>query len=120
MLFRSATVTEPAFTEPEPLPAGDYSYTVTAVYDKGEAAPSAPYEFKSTSIPDLATSRITVTGGRGQLTVTGGAGRTLTVATPAGVTVTARRLAADRETLPLAPGLYLVTIGARTHKTIVK
>lgn len=115
-----ATVTEPAFTEPEPLPAGDYSYTVTAVYDKGEAAPSAPYEFKSTSIPDLATSRITVTGGRGQLTVTGGAGRTLTVATPAGVTVTARRLAADRETLPLAPGLYLVTIGARTHKTIVK
>ena len=115
-----AAVTEPQFTEPAPLPVGDYTYTVTAVYDKGAAAPSAPYAFKSTAISDLAASRITITGGQGELTVTGAAGQTLTVTTPAGLTIANRRLTSERETLALAPGLYLVKVAARTQKTIVK
>lgn len=111
-------VTERTHTD-APAEDGDYTYTVTAMYNKGESVPTnrVLVTVAHDGIGDATVSAVTVTGGIGTITVTGADGLDVTVSDMAG-----RIVAATKGNLhaTVPAGCYLVKAGTRTTKIMVK
>lgn len=100
-------------------PQGQASaYRVSAVYDKGESPVSEEYilDPSGVTLPDIRTIEIQTSDS--QITVTGAEGLQLTVVSADGKIVHNAK-AHSRDTICVAPGIYLVKAGASTFKTAV-
>ena len=92
---------------------------MTVVYSTGESCPSNGARVAA-ALDGVAAEAVTVTGGAGVITVTGADGLAVTVCTPDG-RVTARTTGTAATTaIPAAPGVYIVTAGPVTAKTVVR
>lgn len=99
----------------------DYSYNVSAVYDRGESALSNTAVARATvSVGDVNAHNVTITGMQGFVRIAGLQGEEVTVSTLAGVIV-ART--ADKGTVDVrvpGAGVYVVTAGNQAVKIIVR
>ena len=111
-------VTECAHTD-APAEDGDYTYTVTAMYNLGESVPTnrVLVTVAHDGIGDATVSAVTVTAGIGTITVTGAEGLNVTVNDMAGKTVATSK---GNLRARVAAGCYLVTAGTRATKVMVK
>lgn len=112
----------------EPLSAGQLSYVVnnsnagiygiTAVYDyDGESAMATVV---ATGIANIASTSLNVTSVDGKLSVRGAKGKAVSVYTTAGQLVDAFTPATDELSLALKPAVYLVKIGNKAFKVVLK
>lgn len=102
----------------EPLTEGEHTFNVTAVYDKGESAPSESVTVSIGGLTNLGTA-LNVYSAKGEIVVTGAAGADVTVTAASGIKIAARE-GIDATRIKVAPGFYLVTVGQRTVKVAVK
>ncbi len=66
-----------------------------------------------------AEAAYSVTGQTGAILFTGFQGETARVFLPAGIQVAATQLTGESMSLPVAPGIYVVTVGEKTFKVAV-
>lgn len=110
-------VKETTFTDPIKL-TDEAEYAVTAVYEnRGESRLSAPLRLKYSGVTDIAAGgNATVSAAKGAILVENAEGMTVSV------TDTAGRVIARTEgsaTIPVAPGVYIVKVGATVVKVLV-
>lgn len=96
-----------------------HKYAVTVVYDKGESAYSNIWTAHDSGLDGIAADGVKVSATTGAVIVEGAAGRTVRIAATDGRTVSSF-IGTDRDEVPLTAGIYMVTVGRRTHKVIVK
>lgn len=98
---------------------GDHTYVVTAIFDNEESNISnlATAFVETDALTQTVFSDVTITATEGTIVVTGNA--EATVYTPAGIII-ATIPAAQRATLAVAPGLYIVRAGDKTVKFVVR
>ncbi|MDE6487611.1 MAG: choice-of-anchor J domain-containing protein [Muribaculaceae bacterium] len=100
--------------------AGEHSYVVITVYDRGNSAPSnAVSVVAATGISDATAAGISVSAGKGTITVSGAEGLHLSVAAVDGK-VLYSATAAARTTVNVATGVYVVKAGNMIVKVAVK
>lgn len=112
------TVTDPTYTDA--APDGLHTYSVSAVYDKGESALSEAIDLASAGINSATAAAVTVEGGHGHIVVRGACGLETMVVTVDGRVAAGRRVASDYERIELAAGIYIVRAGASTAKVVVQ
>lgn len=97
-----------------------HSYLVTAVYDKGESAPSNEVSVsKASSISGINAGSMSITGGNGHITVIGAEGKTIDIFTADGIRV--KRLQGHEHTsIRINNGMYIVNVDGVKAKVIVK
>lgn len=96
-----------------------YSFNVVCVFDKGKSAPSNEYAIGKLGLDGIGSDNVAVTAEDGEIVVTGAAGQAYSVFNPAGMTV-ALGVAAPVERIAAADGIYLVRIGSKTYKIILR
>lgn len=104
-----------SFTDTE-APAEAASYTVKAVYDRGESAMSEAARVEADAIGDLIAADARVYVADGYIHIIGAAGLPVAVYSAQGVTVFAADRASDAEHVPAATGVYVVKVGSRAVK----
>lgn len=109
----AATTYTDAVENPE-----EHSWTVTAVYDRGESGPSNVLTYEQVGIDGIADG-IAVRAEAGAIIVTGAYGLNVTVASIDGKAV-CHTQAPDTLRIDVAPGVYTVTVNSRTVKLIVR
>ena len=86
-----------------------HSYCVTAVFDRGESAPSAPVEVSpETSVVEVGSDsgcEVVITAGRGYIDVAGASGDMVGVVTTDGRTVAAFVASCERERIAVPCGI---------------
>lgn len=97
-----------------------HTYVVTAVYDKGESAPSNEYVVNESGIGAITTSQLSIIGGEGKITVNGATGLRVMVAAVDGRVIADAVAADNRMELPVASGIYAVKAGNKAVKVIVR
>ena len=95
-------------------------YNVTVVYDSGESMMSNTVEVVPSAIAGAAASILKVTAGKGCIIVTGAAGQSVMVNATDGSAIATIANAGSRETVSAAQGTYIVTVGKRHFKVMVK
>ena len=101
---------------------GTYKYCVSTVYSCGESKACAPIEIvvDDVSAADVvAAQHITIVAGKGTIEVRGAQGQLLTVANAAGA-LCHSAIAADNSRISLPAGIYLVEVGRKVAKVIVR
>lgn len=102
------------------VPDGTHTYTVTALYDKGESLPAEEYVAAVSGLETVAAgASVAVYGDRGGIVVAGAAGMDVTVCAPDGKIVDAFR-ASDMNRIGVAAGVYVVRAGAEVFKVLVR
>lgn len=99
---------------------GSYSYRLSAVYNRGESELSSPVTIEVSGVEDLMAAGIRVYAEGGNLVIAGAAGKQLNVSTIGGVELYNAKSASAEVRLSVAKNVYLVTVGGKTHKIIVK
>lgn len=101
-----------------------HSYCVTAVFDRGESAPSAPVEVSpETSVVEVGSDSgcgVVITAGRGYIDVAGASGDMVGVVTTDGRTVAAFVASCERERIAVPCGIYIVRVGSTVVKVMVR
>lgn len=113
-----ATTTEPQIVDP--VAADGTVYTVRAVYDKATSADSEKLTYSESSVEELQTSAVKVAAGKGEIAVIGAEDMAVTVTAADGRIVERVVAQSGRLTIPAAPGVYVVTVGAHSVKAIVR
>ncbi len=110
---------EPSFSD-SPEADGSYSYTVTALYDKGESVGSNVVEvaFRSSSLSEAALAGVLVNTRKGEITVAGADGLDIRVFAVDGKAVASLR-GTSFTTINVPAGVYVVTAGSMTVKVLV-
>lgn len=98
----------------------DPEYRVTAVYDKGESKPSDIAGITFVGLGQTAINNVSVTAGTGIITVTGADGLSITVTGTDGRTAASISRAANKETIIVSPGIYMVHAGGKITKVAVR
>ncbi|MGN0232104.1 MAG: DUF6383 domain-containing protein [Muribaculaceae bacterium] len=114
-------VAQTAYADAVPQ-TGTYNYCVSTVYSCGESKACAPIEIVVDDISAadaVAAGRITIVAGKGTIEVRGAQGRQLTVANAAGA-LCHSAIAADHSRISLPAGIYLVEVGGKVAKVIVR
>ena len=105
------------------LPADGAVYNVVPVIERDGAVSrglkSNDARTGSSGIDGVSPDGVKVAAGKGFVKITGAEGRTVTVNTVDGLTV-ANVKAATEETIKLNAGVYILRIGNRTHRLLVK
>lgn len=97
-----------------------HSYAVTVKYNKGESSPSNVVEVKTTSISGVAgDAAVSVMAGQGRIVVCGAEGLDILVAGADGITV-ADLTGGARNEIEVAEGIYIVRVGTRVVKLVVR
>lgn len=111
----SSPITETTYVDK--APAGEYSYTVTAVYNEGESIHSNKYSNAATGIGTNTSDGISVKGGYGHIDVSCPDSSQVKI-----VSVSGRQVYSGHGTarISLPKGVYIVKAGDKTAKTIVK
>lgn len=104
------------------LDDGEYTYAVETVYDKGHSGLSNRETVTvdhPISVDAILAEGVTVFTEKGFIIVTGAAGKQIGISTPAGLNVYNAVPDADIR-VAVEPGIYLVRLGKRTVKVIVR
>ena len=118
--LNSETLTGLTFTENE-VPAGNHTYHVTALYNRGESRGSNPAEVSFVvSLDKVEASGITVKGGEGEIAVTTADSAVNILVIAADGRTVASVVAEGNLRIPAAPGIYLVATPAGAVKVAVK
>lgn len=99
---------------------GSYSYRLSAVYNRGESELSQPVTIEVSGVEDLMAAGIRVYAENGNLVVAGAAGKQLNISTIGGVELYNANKASAEVRLNVTKNVYLVTVGGKTHKIILK
>ncbi|MEZ3520937.1 MAG: choice-of-anchor J domain-containing protein [Muribaculaceae bacterium] len=104
-----------------PSTAGEQSYTVTAVYPDGESTPcdAASVIVDTTGLENLDTEAYTVSINGLQISVEGSEKLHVALLSPAGQTVASQYAATCTVEAP-APGIYILTVGTRAIKIVLR
>lgn len=110
-----------SFNDSEAVDGQTYTYHVTAVYDKGESALCEPVSVMASSgISNIGGGNVSISVDGRDIVITGADSMQADICTPAGMTVaTASCAAQTRITLPAA-GLYIVRVGRKVAKVVVR
>lgn len=111
-------VAGPSFTDMEPQSRG-HQYCVTAVYDRGESAPSNIASLSSL-ISGVASEGACVTVESRNIIVEGAAGHSVYIYGIDGRCIFSVSKAGDRLSVPVLPGAYIVNVDRRPVKVVVK
>lgn len=118
-LLNSTPVATTAYTDRSATAGEDYTYKVTVVYDKGESDFSEPFSLGTSGIEEATEGHTVLTVLHNLLSISGVGGQEASV-----WTVDGRRVfdscGKDRVSVRLATGCYLVKIGGKTTKVMVK
>lgn len=116
----NAPVAQPSFTDTN-ADSSIHKYCVTAVYDKGESAPSAEIIVDVTSgVDGIANSEPVVGVEDHTIIVSRVYGEDVAVYTASGVAVARCRQADDVVRVAVPAGVYLVKTGKSVHKVVVR
>lgn len=111
-------VAETEYVDATAEPNTDYAYQVVVVYDRGLSAPSNVANVLTTGINEV-LGAVKVATVKGAVEVTGAAGLNLSVVAADGKVVF-NGVAADKETVNVPAGVYVVRVGNKTAKVAVK
>ena len=89
------------------------------MFDKGKSAPSNEYAAGKLGLEGIGSDGVTVRAVGSEIVISGAAGQSYAVYNPAGLTV-ALGIAAPVERVAAAEGIYLVKVGTKTYKIILK
>ena len=117
--MNSAVVTTNTFSDAQPE-SDDNMYCVTAIYDRGESAPSNFVSINSSGVEPVAGADIRVYTVHNQIVIDGAAGQNVGVYGLDGRSVFNDRSATNRISVSVVPGVYVVKAGAKVVKVIVK
>lgn len=117
-LLNETPVGDFEFTDEKPL-AKESSYVVTAVYTQGESAGSNAIVLDTSGIENVENGAVTVVGLTGKIVITGAEGEDVAVFNTTGVKMV-EEVGEASMTINIGPGIYIVTVGDLTVKTIVK
>ena len=95
-----------------------YTYLVTTVYDKGESGPTNPATIKFSGIDPIKGDGI-ITSGQGYIRLSGFDGESFVISAPDGK-VMASGKAQSVTTVKVSAGIYVVKVGNKVAKVIVK
>lgn len=100
---------------------GKYRYAVTALYDAGESRPSNVIEIDMTKsgVDSIAEGGFSVSSADGMIVVAGAEGKVVSVVSVDGRMI-ASTVASGRLSVPVAPGVYVVTVDRYAVKIAVK
>lgn len=115
-------LTERTYTDAEADSHSEATYYVTAVYGTKESEPSNKWNVRMSGITDLplAAHKAEVGTSKGFIHVRNAAGEQVSVYTPDGRTVLRAEAASEVASYPLQAGVYVVSVGGRTAKVVVK
>lgn len=112
---------ETSFTDSEASTRRKSTYTVRAIYDRGEAPLSEECVLDMSGINGITGSEaVVVSAADGTIYVEGAVDLPVTVCTPAGQTVYSTAAASDLLCIPAHAGIYIVRAGTRTFKIAMK
>lgn len=100
-------------------PAGNHFYNVTAVYDKGESAFSNTVS-TTTAIDEVTSQGIVVYGYHSTIHVKGGKGQRLRISNVQGQCFAQEIIKSNEFSKALHPGIYMVSVGDKTIKVVLK
>ena len=100
-------------------PAGEHYYNVTTVYDKGESAFSNQVS-TTTGIDAVANSNVSVYTKQSTIYVKGGNGQQFRVYNVVGQCFENKTINSDNYATTLTPGIYMVSVGGKTTKVVLK
>lgn len=119
-LLTEEPVAVPTFHDADVEVGKDYTYCVSALYDKGESRASEPVTVRATSgVNSAVTYDLTISGNEGNIRIEGGIGEFVTIYTLAGVRVASVKAEGVVE-IPVAAGVYVVTAGKTSAKVFVR
>ncbi len=97
-----------------------HSYRVTAVYDRGESRMSPAASIEGAGIEGVAASEYSVTVQRGYIVVSGLRGESVAITAMDGRTVSSCPSMYGTLRIPVATGIYLVSVNGTASKVVVK
>lgn len=100
-------------------PAGEHYYNVTTVYDKGESAFSNQVS-TTTGIDAVANGNVSVYTKQSTIYVKGGNGQQIRVYNVVGQCFENKTINSDNYATTLTPGIYMVSVGGKTTKVVLK
>ena len=100
-------------------PAGEHYYNVTTVYDKGESAFSNQVS-TTTGIDAVANSNVSVYTKQSTIYVKGGNRQQIRVYNVVGQCFENKTINSDNYATTLTPGIYMVSVGGKTTKVVLK
>lgn len=119
--INSEPVSATTFTDTD-APSGTRRYAVSALFDKGESAPSEEFVdgVDGLSSAVAAPTAVRVTASKGEITVTGAYGMHLAVHSADGRTIRTISECGASERIEAAPGIYIVKAGESAWKVSVR
>ena len=112
-------ISVPSFVDNE-VPEGNHSYVVTAVYDKGESAPSNVADIAVSGIEDITANATDVTVEGRVISVANAYGKAVSIVAVDGKVIYNDAASVDTVKYEAAPGIYVVSVAGRAVKVIVK
>ncbi|MDE7388835.1 MAG: choice-of-anchor J domain-containing protein [Muribaculaceae bacterium] len=109
------------YTDSDVEEGKEYTYRVSAVWDKGEARLSDPVTVTATSgLDNVTTYSLTISGHHGFIRISGGIGEQAMVYTASGVCVASVKAEGTVDVPVAAPGVYVVRAGSASAKVAVR
>ena len=118
-MINSSPVAEQTYTDPEGSTASRYQ--VSAIYAiQGESAPTQPVTPAISAVGTIPYTTPVIRGGDGEILVQNTEGMKITVADTAGRIIASMQAATNNVTLPVSPGIYIVSAGTAKAKATVR
>ena len=117
--INDSTIAEPTFTDAT-AENGLHTYVVTAVYDKGESAPSNSVDLTTSGIGNIEMSGAMVSVDGRTIVINGAEGVDVSILTVDGKVIYRESPAAQTVRYDASQGIYIVTVGSHAEKVIVK
>ncbi|MDE6556365.1 MAG: choice-of-anchor J domain-containing protein [Duncaniella sp.] len=116
--LNTEVVAETTYTDATAEAGKEYTYNVIVVYTTGASAPSNDCKL-TTSALDSIFSGIAIKAVKGQIEITGAQGQALQVVAVDGKVIFSG-IAAEKNTVAVAPGVYVVKAGEKVAKLLVR
>ena len=116
--INSAPVQSTMYTDSN-VPGGIHSYVVSAVYDKGESAPSESVSAETSGIDTAPNSQTSIIVSGQNIVINNADNLSVEVHTTDGKTIV-RTLGSTQTIIPVSTGIYIVRAGATVQKVVVK
>lgn len=97
-----------------------HSYAVTVNYAQGESGYSNTVTVEPSAVENLIDKTPRATGINGAIRISNASGQNVIVSTSDGRIAAQGNVVSDQESIPAAAGVYIVTIGNRSFKVMVK
>ncbi len=112
-------VEEPSYVDLNPE-EGKHTYSVSAVYDKGESALSNNISLEVSSVMDMTVNSVKVIAETNRIVITGAEGQAVRIYTTDGKLVYSVANATNSITCTVNNGIYVVAVGNTSMKVLVK